>query len=101
MRRNTSKGEQKMNSPNRWMQVRMAIAVGAICMVAVALRLSAQVKTEETTTSHPGKVETKVERGEVVYVQGNELMIKMEDGSIRHLSNVPESAKATVDGKEL
>jgi len=79
----------------------MAIVVGAICMVAVVLRLGAQVKTEETTTAHPGKVETKVERGEVVYVQGNDLMIKMEDGSIRHLSNVPESAKVTVDGKEL
>jgi hypothetical protein len=42
-----------------------------------------------------------VERGEVVLVDGNDLVVKMEDGSLRHIPNVPESARATVDGKEM
>jgi hypothetical protein len=42
-----------------------------------------------------------VERGEVVYVSGNELVVKMEGGEVRHFPNVPDSARATVDGKEL
>ena len=32
---------------------------------------------------------------------GNDLVVKMEDGTIRHFPNVPESAKVIVDGKEL
>jgi len=34
-------------------------------------------------------------------VSGNDLVVKMSDGELRHFSNVPETAKATVDGKEL
>ena len=34
-------------------------------------------------------------------MEGNDLMVRMADGSIRHFENVPESAKATVDGKQL
>jgi LPXTG-motif cell wall-anchored protein len=37
----------------------------------------------------------------VVYVNGNDLVVRMEDGTIRHLPNVPDSARATVDGKEV
>jgi LPXTG-motif cell wall-anchored protein len=42
-----------------------------------------------------------VERGEVVTVAGNDLVVKMEDGTIRHFPNVPESVRVTVDGKQL
>ncbi|HEX4772064.1 MAG TPA: LPXTG cell wall anchor domain-containing protein [Bryobacteraceae bacterium] len=45
--------------------------------------------------------EVTVERAEVVYVSGNDLVVKMDDGEIRHLANVPESTKINVDGKEL
>jgi hypothetical protein len=36
-----------------------------------------------------------------VYVQGNDLMVKMEDGTLRNFHNVPESARVTVDGREI
>jgi hypothetical protein len=36
----------------------------------------------------------------VVYVSGNDVVFKMEDGELRHVT-VPDSAKATVDGKEI
>jgi hypothetical protein len=34
-------------------------------------------------------------------VDGNDLFVRMEDGSLRHIPNVPESARATVDGREV
>lgn len=89
-----------MNSKTRWTQVWLVPAVGAICL-ALALSLSAQVKTETTTTSHQDTKEMTVERAEVVLVNGNDLVVKMEDGSIRHIANVPESARVTVDGQQL
>lgn len=72
---------------------------GAIGVFSVAM--SAQVQTESSTTHGQATKVVKVERGEVVYVSGNDLVVKMEDGQIRHIPNVPESAKITVEGKEL
>jgi len=43
----------------------------------------------------------KIESGEVVAVKGNNLFIKMADGTLRDFPNVPESAKVTVDGQQL
>ena len=37
----------------------------------------------------------------MVYVSGNDLVVKMADGTIRHFANVPDSARADVDGKML
>ncbi len=71
-----------------------------VCLV-VTMNMSAQVKTETTTTADQPTHDVTVERGEVVLVNGNDLIIKMEDGSIRHFPNVPESARVMVEGKEL
>ena len=76
------------------------LAVCFVCLVFTAAMI-AQVKTETTTTQGQPTTESKVERGEVVSVNGNDLIVKMEDGEIRHFPNVPDSAKVTVDGKEL
>jgi hypothetical protein len=76
------------------------LAVCVVCLVFSAAML-AQVKTETTTTPGQPTTETKTERGEVVYVSGNSVMVKMEDGELRLVQNIPESARVTVDGKEL
>jgi hypothetical protein len=89
-----------MNSNKRWTQMLLALMVGMVCLT-LALSVSAQVQTTTTTTSHPSTVTTKIERGEVVYVNGRDLIVKMDDGSLRHFSNVPDSATAMVDGKEI
>ena len=34
-------------------------------------------------------------------VSGSDLVVKMADGTIRNFENVPESARVTVDGKQL
>jgi len=78
----------------------LVLLVGAVCM-ALTLSMSAQVQTKTTTTSHAASVQTQVQSGEVEYVSGNDLVVKMADGTIRHFSNISESARVTVDGKQL
>jgi len=45
-------------------------------------------------------VSTDVKSGEVVYVAGDDLVVKMDDGSVKHFT-VPEDFKFDVDGKSL
>jgi len=89
-----------MNPRNRWIQLWLALAVAAVC-IAFALSVSAQVQTQTTTTTGAATRQVQVDHAEVVHVSGNDLVLKMEDGTIRHLANVPDSARATVDGKEI
>ena len=88
-----------MKSGN-WIKIGLALAIGTIC-VSFATSSLAQVQTQQSTTAGPASKDVTVERGEVVLVNGNDLIVKMEDGSIRHFPNVPESAKVIVDGKQL
>ena len=83
-----------------WKCAWSVIATTTACL-ALSLSLSAQVETQTTTTAGNANVVTKVERGEVVTVSGNDLVLKMADGTLRNFENVPASAKVTVDGKQL
>jgi hypothetical protein len=67
---------------------------------AFAAVMMAQDRTITQTTPGTATSTTTVERGEVAYVSGNDLVVKMENGEVRHLT-VPDTARATVDGKEL
>src|SRR5437588_12915802 len=89
-----------MNSTNGRGQVGLMLAAGVICS-AFAISMSAQVKTDTSTSSGQSAHEVSVERGEVVLVRGNDLVVKMQDGQIRHFPNVPESARVTVEGRQL
>ena len=60
----------------------------------------AQVQSQTTTAKEPYTKIVEVEKGEVIYVSGNDLILKMDDGTIRHV-NVPDSATATVNGKQI
>jgi len=88
-----------MNSRTRtkWSLV---LAISVLCLAA-AISMSAQVQTSTTTAADKASVVTKVERGEIAYIDGNNVVVKMEDGSLRHFDNVPDTARITVDGKEL
>ena len=82
------------------MNTGLVLATAVICF-AFADVSCAQVQTQKTTTAgHPTK-EVTVEHGQVVLVEGNDLVIKMDDGSIRHISNVPDSARIDVDGRQV
>jgi hypothetical protein len=100
MARKAKQGENTMNSKTGWARVWLVLGVGALG-IAFAVSMSAQVKTETTTTHGQAVHEVTVEHGEVVLVEGNDLMVKMQDGTIRHFANVPDSARATVDGQKL
>jgi len=79
------------------------LLVLAIGIVGLALKsdLSAQVQTDTSTTTGQPKTEVKVDRGTVVLVDGNDLVVKAEDGHLLHFASVPESFRATVDGQQL
>jgi hypothetical protein len=89
-----------MKSSNNWMRRGRVSAMGPVC-IAFALSAGAQVETTTTTTAGQSSQVVKVDRGEVLAVEGNDLIVRMADGSIRHFENIPENAKATVDGKQL
>jgi len=80
--------------------VSLVLLLGVVCGV-FNVGASAQVTTETNTRAGTPSHEVTVERGEVVLVEGNDLVVKAEDGTFRHFANVPESAKAMVDGKEM
>lgn len=83
-----------------WSQILVGLGVGITCMT-LSLAVNAQVNTETSTSAGAPTVTTTVERGEVVLVQGNDLIVKMDDGSLRDFPNVPESARVSVGGKQL
>jgi len=89
-----------MKSSFTWNERVLIFAAGMLCLPLVP-STSAQVQTQTTTTSGVPTQEVKIESGEVVAVKGNDLFVKMDDGSIRDFPNIPESAKATVDGRQL
>ena len=89
-----------MQFGNNWKNIGLMLVVGIVCLAFTAT-MTAQVQTDTTTTAGKASKDVQVERGEVVLVQGNDLVVKMEDGTIRHFPNVPESARVTVDGKSL
>jgi hypothetical protein len=89
-----------MNSRNEKQGAWRALAVGVI-VSALTLSATAQVQTGSITTSGLPTTEVKVDRGTVVLVDGNDLVVKAEDGHLVHFANVPESARATVDGQQL
>ena len=80
--------------------MRRLLAGGAFC-VAFSLPALAQVQSSETVAHGTPTHQVTIERGEIVYVSGNDVVIKMEDGELRHFNNVPDSVTVTVDGRQL
>ena len=80
---------------------RLALTLAAAVACTFALNGSAQVRSQTTTTTGKASQGVRVERAEVVLVSGRDLVLRMEDGTIRHVADVPDSFKATVDDKEI
>jgi hypothetical protein len=76
------------------------LLVAGVIWLAPGMRLMAQDRTTTTVTQGQPITTTLVERAEVVYVSGNELVVKMDTGEVRSLT-VPDTARAMVDGKEV
>ena len=81
--------------------IKKLLVTGA-AILAIAFTVQAQVQTTtKTVRSGAPTTQVKVERGEIVYVSGNSVVIKTDDGMLHHFNNVPESVTITVDGKQL
>jgi hypothetical protein len=78
----------------------LTLAAGALCLV-FAVSTVAQVQTQTSTTAGQVTKVVQVENGEVVAVEGNNLFVKMPDGTLRDFPNIPASAKVNVDGQQL
>ena len=69
-----------------------------VCAAVAALAWTQDVST--STVQHgPSSFETNVRNAEVVYVEGNDLVIKVENGRLEHLV-VPDTDKFHIDGRE-
>jgi hypothetical protein len=73
---------------------------GAFC-VSFSLPTAGQVKSTATVEHGTSAHQVTFERGEIVYVSGNDVVVRMEDGSLRDFFNVPDSVTMNVDGRHL
>src|SRR5215470_4465563 len=73
---------------------------GALC-IAFSLPSAAQVQSSKSESHGPATKEVKVERGTITYINGNSVVVKMEDGTLRHFDNVPDSVTFMVDGQPV
>jgi len=81
--------------------VERGLLAGAALCFAFSLPTAAQVQSKQTVAHAAPTHEVTIERGEVVYVSGDDLMIKMQDGELRNFTDVPDSVTVHVDGKPL
>ena len=87
-----------MNSLHSTPKLNRLVMAGIAFMSFVAAT-NAQVKTESTTIHEPATKTVSVDRGEVVYASGSDLVLKKDDGTVVHFANVSDTA--TVDGKQV
>lgn len=90
-----------MKTKQRTARVLHNLAVASAVFIAIAVAAGAQVQTQTKVTSGPSTKSIKIERGTVVHVSGNDVVIKAEDGTLRDFDNVPESTTVTVNGQQL
>jgi hypothetical protein len=80
------------------------LAFRACVPVLVFLTCSAPLWAQDTTTEsvrhHPPSYETEVRNAKIVYVEGNDLVLRLENGMVEHLV-VPDSDRFNIDGKSL
>jgi LPXTG-motif cell wall-anchored protein len=75
-------------------------AISAVAFTLVAAGASAQDTTSTSIRHGAPTIETEVRNAHVVYVEGNDLVLKLESGKVEHLV-VPSTEKFTIDGKQV
>jgi len=72
----------------------------AFTFLVIAVGTRAQDVSTTTVRHSPSEYETSLRNAEVVYVSGNDLVLRIEDGTLEHMV-VPDSDKFHVDGREV
>jgi hypothetical protein len=77
-------------------------AIAAVSTVFIITAVAQQQMPQTTKEEIKGKASVTTEQlfGTVEYVEGNDLVVRTKDGTIREF-NVPESRKFIIDGREL
>ena len=74
---------------------------GAIVLALVAFGTAAAQDSTVTTITHgQASFDTQVKNAEIVYVEGNDLVLRLENGQVEHLV-VPNSDRFTIDGQQV
>jgi hypothetical protein len=89
-----------MSNLNRKQRLLGLGATTVIVIVTMVLGARAQDRSTRTVRHGESSYDTTVRNAEIVYVEGNDLVLKLEDGKVEHLV-IPEEDKFTVDGKEV
>jgi hypothetical protein len=74
---------------------------GAALCVALSLPLGAQVQSTSTESQGSPTKSVTIQRGEIVAVNGNSVVLKMEDGTLEEFDNLPENLTFMVDGRPV
>ena len=75
-------------------------ALWTLACASISAGVWAQDITTSTTQKGPSMYETAVRSGTVIYVSGNELLVKLSDGEVEHFVVSPTQT-FTVDGKQV
>jgi hypothetical protein len=90
-----------LNRRSRWMsRTAAALVLAAVACGVMPSELRAQDTTATTVRHGEASFDTQVRNAEVVYVEGNDLVLKLEDGNVEHLV-VPESDRFTINGSDV
>ena len=79
---------------------RLGAAVAIISCALLLESAQAQDTSTSSTTAGQATMTTEVRSATIVYVSGNDVVAKLDDGTIKHFV-VPDSTTVNVDGKQL
>lgn len=88
---------KNINQLTSWLSRAFATAV---VFAMAAIGVLAQDTTSTTVRHGSARYDTAVKNAEVVYVEGNDLVLRVDHGKIEHLV-VPDTDSFTIDGKEV
>ena len=88
-----------MISPKDWQRIACSVSGVGILSITLAFSANSQVKTETKVEEGLISQTVKVETAEVVYVSGNDLVVKTDDGELRHFPNVSDDKTVTVPAR--
>jgi ribosomal protein L21E len=94
-------GEKIMISRKCWPRIQRGLFATVFLCLTLAFGANSQVKTETSVEEGLPSQTIKIETGEVVYVSGRDLVVKTEDGELRHFPNVSDDKTVNVAGKQL
>jgi hypothetical protein len=90
-----------MNSTRLSRAILCGLLGGSAFCIAFSFSAAAQVQTQTSETRGQTTKAVTVQRGEIVHIVGNDVVVRMEDGTLRDFDNVSEKVTFMVDGKPV